>query len=205
MTAADTVDICIATPLPSSILLSVGSLLDAAWPGAEIAANHDPRVNQVIFRIPNRPPVQLSAAEAASLVREPDPEGDLEVTRLGPDGAGILTPEALASALLPVIEQAFTEFPDAENYLEIPVFSREAGKRYLLTFSRSAGQTPHELRMQAERKLDRAYADCSAAELTAIHRLLERPRPDGESDSFEAGVKAAMNVIRELSYGRRSA
>ena len=204
MSTGSDVEIRIGTPLPSSVLLTVGSLIDAAWPGAEIATNHDQRVDQVIFRIKNRPARALTEEEAEALVQAPEPDGDLEITRLGGDGVGVLTPQDVAANLLPVIEQAFEEFPDAENYLEIPVRNPANGHRYILTFARSASQTPHELRMAAEVKLEKAYADCSAAELRAVQRLLEQPRESGSEDTFEAGVRAAMEAMRGLNFGRRA-
>lgn len=47
------VDIKVATPLPSSVLLTVGALLEAAYPGAMLATNDEPYRNQGIFRIDN--------------------------------------------------------------------------------------------------------------------------------------------------------
>lgn len=204
MSTGSDVEVRIGTPLPSSVLLTIGALIDAAWPGAEIATNHDQRVDQVIFRIKNRPPRVLTAEETEALVKSPEPDGDMEITRLGGDGVGVLTPADVAANLLPVIEQAFEEFPDAENYLEIPVRNPETGHRYVLTFARSARQTPHELRMAAEVKLEKAYADCSDAELRAVQRLLEKPMEAGSDDTYEAGVRAAMDALRALNFGRRA-
>jgi hypothetical protein len=38
----------------------------------------------------------------------------------------------------------------------MPIHDPSDGRRYLLTFCRSAGQTPHELRMAAEKALTEA-------------------------------------------------
>ncbi|MCC3292521.1 hypothetical protein [Arthrobacter sp. zg-Y1110] len=200
----ETIDICIATPLPSSVLLTVGGLIDAAWPGAELATNHDGRVNQVIFRIRNRPARTVTPEEAEALILEPEPDGDVQVTSMGPAGVSVLTPADVAANLLPVIEQAFEEFPEAENYLEMPVRDPKSGHRYLLTFCRSAGQTPHELRSIAEAKLEKAYGDCSDAQIREVHRLLEQPRAINRGDTYEDGVRAAMDAMRSLNFGRRS-
>ncbi|MFC5099141.1 hypothetical protein [Amycolatopsis plumensis] len=45
-----TTDIKVATPLKSSVLLTLGNLIDAAWPGSQLVTNEDPYTKQVIFR-----------------------------------------------------------------------------------------------------------------------------------------------------------
>lgn len=46
-----TTDIKVVTPLKSSDLLTLGRLIDAAWPGSQLVANEDRFTQQVIFRI----------------------------------------------------------------------------------------------------------------------------------------------------------
>ncbi|MBG0738934.1 hypothetical protein IV500_05790 [Paeniglutamicibacter antarcticus] len=193
-----TIDIKIATPLKSSVLLTLGALIDAAWPGSHLATNTDPLTKQVIFRIDNTARVDVDDARAADLRVEPD-ESDLDVLALGPEGIKTLTPESVGSNFLPVIKAAFEANPDAENYLEFTLIDKENHERYLLTFCRSAQQTPHELRMLAEQELTQARATIHREYSAAVYGLLGHQRA-GRPDTYEAGVKAALDAARQLGF-----
>ena len=192
------VDIKVATPLPASVLLTLGSLLEAAYPGAQLATNDDRHRDQVVFRIDNAARADVDDETARGLRVEPDTE-DLDVLALGPEGVKTLTPELIADSFIPVIKAAFEQNSDALNYLEFTLRDSEHGNRYLLTFCRSAGQTPHELRMLAERKLEQARAGIHREYAEAVYGLLGRAR-DGRPDNFEAGLKAAMDAVRQLGF-----
>ena len=56
------------------------------------------------------------------------------------------------------MKASFEEFPDAENYLEQRLWDKETSKGYVMTFQRLEGQSAHELRQEAERKLATAEA-----------------------------------------------
>lgn len=192
------VDIKVATPLPSSVLLTLGALLDSAYPGAQLATNDEPFRSQVVFRIDNarRPVVDDEAA--AALRVEPD-DDDLDIIALGPEGVETLTPEIIGAGFLPVIKAAFEQNPDAANYLEFTLIDPEGRHRYLLTFCRSAQQTPHELRMKAEQELTEARGKIHREYAAAIYGLIGHPRA-GRPDSYEAGVKAALDTVRQLGF-----
>ena len=192
------VDIKVATPLPASVLLTLGSLLEAAYPGTQLATNDDRHRDQVVFRIDSAARVDVDDETARGLRVEPGTE-DLDVLALGPEGVKTLTPELIADSFVPVIKAAFEQNPDAANYLEFTLRDSEHGNRYLLTFCRSAGQTPHELRMLAERKLEQARAGIHREYAEAVYGLLGRAR-DGRPDNFEAGLKAAMDAVRQLGF-----
>ncbi|WP_026535765.1 hypothetical protein [Arthrobacter sp. H14] len=193
-----TTDIRIATPITSSVLLTLGQLIDAAWPGAQMATNEDPTVNQIVFRVDHASRTDVTDERAKSLVTDPDPDGDLELHNLGPDGVSIRTPSDVAAALLPVLESSFEVHSSAANYLEIPVHNPDTGHRYLLTFCRSKGQTPHNLRMQAEEKLEQAHTTVHRSDVTAVQTLLRGNR----SGTFEDGVKAALDALRQSAFSR---
>lgn len=103
---------------------------------------------------------------------EPD---DLEVdfVFLGPEGVKTLTPEIIGANFLPVIKKAFEMNPEAENHLEVTLIDKE--DRYLLTFRRSAQQTPHELRMAAEKELDEARGKIHRDYAATVYALLGHP------------------------------
>lgn len=195
------IDIKVATPLPSNVVLTLGALIDAVWPGSELAINEDRSRNQIIYRVNNAARRVLPDEDAAALHVEPA-TGDIDITGLGPEGVSMLTPVEVAANLLPVIKTAFEEFPDAENYLEMPVRDPETHHRYVLTFARSKAQTPHALRMSAETALTTAREDTRnethrtyASTLWAL-KLKDRA---GRPDTYEAGVTAALDAIRALS------
>lgn len=197
MTApAPTIDIKVATPLPSSVLLTLGNLIEAAWPGAELADNEDRFTSQVIFRVNTSARHVIEDAAAAALLIEPG-EDDLEITALGPKGVNTITPEIIAQNFVPVIKAAFENFPDAANYLEMPLRDPADGHRYLLTFCRSAAQTPHELRLKAERERDAAHNAVRDEYMAALSSLQRLPRGHRE-DTYAEGVRAALEALLAL-------
>ncbi|MET4144271.1 hypothetical protein [Arthrobacter sp. UYCo732] len=193
-----TVDIRIATPLPSSVLLTLGALLDSAYPGAQLATNDEKYRDQVIFRVDNAKRQTVDDVTAADLRVEPSGE-DLDIIALGPEGVRTLTPEFIADSFLPVIKAAFEMNPEAENYLEFTLIDKEDHHRYLLTFCKSAHQTPHELRKLAEQDLADARGVIHRQYAAAIYGLLGQPRA-GRPDTYEAGVKAALDAVRQLGF-----
>ncbi|GAA4035002.1 hypothetical protein GCM10023063_19140 [Arthrobacter methylotrophus] len=193
-----TTDIKVATPLKSSVLLTLGNLIDAAWPGSQLVTNEDPYTKQVIFRVDHSARVDVDDTAAADMLVEPD-EFEVDIVSLGPEGVKTLTPEFIGANFLPVIKQAFEQNPEAENYLEFTLIDKEDHQRYLLTFCRSAQQTPHELRMLAEQELTEARGKIHREYAAAIYALLGHPR-GGRPDNYEDGVKAALDAVRQLGF-----
>jgi hypothetical protein len=193
-----TTDIKVATPLKSSVLLTLGNLIDAAWPGSQLVTNDERYRDQVIFRIDNAARVDIADAEAEALRIEPG-EFEVDIVALGPEGVKTLTPEFIGSNFLPVIKEAFEQNPEAENYLEFTLIDKEDHQRYLLTFCKSKYQTPHELRMKAEQELADARSQIHREYAATIYALLGQPRA-GRPDSYEAGVKAALDAVRQLGF-----
>jgi hypothetical protein len=197
-TSESTVDIKIGTPLRSNILLTLGNLIEAVWPGAQLVTNTDQFTKQVIFRIDPDARAEVDEDEAADMFVEPD-EFDVDVLAMGPEGIQTLTPEIIGANFLPVIKAAFEQNPEAENYLEFTLIDQEDRHRYLLTFCRSAQQTPHELRMRAEQELEDARGKIHREYAATIYALLGHPRA-GRPDTYEAGVKAALDAVRQLGF-----
>lgn len=193
-----TTDIKVATPLKSSVLLTLGALIDAAWPGSQLVTNEDPYAKQVIFRVDHSTRVDVEDANVAGMRVEPG-EFDVDVVSLGPEGIKTLTPDVIGANFLPVIKEAFELNPEAENYIEFTLIDKEDRQRYLLTFCRSAQQTPHELRMLAEQELTDARGKIHREYAATIYGLLGQPRA-GRPDTYEAGVKAALDAVRQLGF-----
>ncbi|QOT19394.1 hypothetical protein [Paenarthrobacter sp. YJN-5] len=193
-----TVDIKIGTPLRSNILLTLGNFIEAVWPGAQLVTNEDKFTKQVIFRIDPAARTDVDDDEAADMFVAPD-EFDVDVLTMGPEGVQTLTPEIIGANFLPVIKEAFEKNPEAENYLEFTLIDKEDHHRYLLTFCRSAQQTPHELRMAAEQKLEDARGKIHREYAATIYALLGHPR-GGRPDTYEDGLKAALDAVRQLGF-----
>lgn len=71
----------------------------------------------------------------------------------------------LAAAYVQAAEGMLGAF-DAKNYTETRVWNRETGKPYVITFARADGQTPHELRREAERERDELRAELARRDAT---------------------------------------
>lgn len=192
---AGEIDVRIKTPLPGSVVLTLGGLIEAVWPGAQLV---DGEQGEVTFRINNTTRAAVTDAEAAALRVVPE-EDDLSIHNLGPNGISLANPVGLAIDLLANMKASFAENPDAVNYLETTIRDPDDGARYVLIFAKSAARTPHELRTLAETNLARAREDAQAANAAAVQKLLRAPRP-GKQDSFEAGVKAALDAIRQANF-----
>lgn len=114
-TESTTVDIKVAPPLPSRVLMTLGSLLEAAYPGALLATNDEPYRNQVIFRIDNAQRQDVDAQSAADMRVEPS-DDDLDILALGPEGTRRSRPRSSGQTFCPIIKAAFGQNPDAANY-----------------------------------------------------------------------------------------
>ena len=62
---------------------------------------------------------------------------------------GGVAPQILAGMLVDILDQN----PDAENYVEVKFWNEKHGN-IVVTVFRHRGKTPHELRMEAEAKLN---------------------------------------------------
>ena len=117
----------------------------------------------------------------------------------GPSGISVANPVGLAITLLENMKASFQENPEAANYLETTVRDPDDGARYVLIFAKSKAQTPHELRTRAEENLATARQDAHAANTVAVQRLLRAPAAG--ANTYEAGVKAALDAMRQLNFG----
>jgi hypothetical protein len=188
-------DVRVRTPLAGSVMMTLGRLIDAAWPGAQLV---DGEPGEVVFRITTAAKTAVDDSEAAALRIEPEGE-DLAIHRLGPSGVSMANPAGLAAFLLENMKAAFAENPDAANYLETQVVDPDTWSRYVLIFAKSKDQTPHELRTRAEENLATARQDAQTANTAAVQNLLRSPAAG--PNTFEAGVKAALDAMRQTNFG----
>ena len=179
--------------LPVDIASTVMRLLGTAYPNSQIGPA--PHRGGMVFLIPDSDRDRELPA-AADLTADPvDPgEIDLTVTDIGSGGVGFSLPKHIAELCLPIVKASFAEFPEAENYLEMKVFDSPTGDRYVLSFARSARQTPGELRRVAEQKHDRLLAELAAAAAASD----ERDDPDNLARSVGA-ILARHTPFSEVS------
>lgn len=172
-------EVRIRLPLPGSVATTLVRLIDSAWPGAVLAAS-DARWGdeEMVVLVPADAAPRKSRwwrrvrAQAPALF-------DGELSEVGPDTIGFSgdATEYLVGVLAPIVRAAFEQNTAAINYLEMPVVDQTNGARYLLTIARSAHQTPHELRTQAEVRA-RAAEDA--------HAQLVRALADARADAEDA-------------------
>lgn len=193
----DLTDIRIDGPLPASVVGTLIKLIGAAWPDAMMA---DPgRGGGLLFKVRGKAK-KVKKKNLKQLKMKPI-EDDTLVNTAGPDGISVAPPEVLAAAMLDGARAAFSEYPDAENYLESVVIDREENKRYVMIFARSKEQTPHELRMAAEQKLTTARADVADSFIRKV-QVLQRFGPGHRANTYAAGVEATLEALREMNFGR---
>ncbi len=82
----------------------------------------------------------------------------------------------------------------------MPIHDPSDGHRYLLTLCRSRNQTPHGLRMAAAHELTEVRGRVHREYAAAVWGLRSRPRSSEIEDSYDAGVKAALDVVRQLGF-----
>lgn len=142
-------DLRIRGPLPMDVAGTLLAMIASAYPGAQVQTAAAGDALHVLIPNDQRP-------------EDPElPEGlPLEVLRLDTTGLALSTPREVAAALTQVFEQVMVEH-DPENYveltIEVPRNEKDVAK-YALVFARTSDQTPHQLRQEADRRLEEARA-----------------------------------------------
>lgn len=193
-------DIAIQLPLPMSVTGTLMNLIGAAWPDAVVADNREGLLTggkHMVLRIPDAAPAAVSAEAIAAAKVEPG-EDDVDLLELGPQGISLRRPDELTAMMLQIMRAGFQEHPDAVNYLENKVYDPTTREEYVLIFARSEGQTPHELRMAAEAKLETARADVHREIMQSLLDLKGR----GGAGTFQDGIQACMDTLREQNLSQ---
>lgn len=154
----------IKLPLPMPIAGTLMKLIGTAWPEARIG--DDSYGSGMTFIIPQgAKPKRVTKAAAKAIVDDHPTDVVLpDVVEFGPNGMNTSVSRMVADQLVVAARETFTENPDALNYTETLVTDRENGARYVMIFARSPQQTPHKLRMGAERALKDAQKRNAALE-----------------------------------------
>lgn len=163
----------VGTPLPVDVFVTLGNLLELAYPGTTIQAT-PPKARwedtYTEFIIDRSKRVEVSPEQVADAVEESDGE-DVEVIGFDDDGHVQFSTPDEASLALGHIAASMLDHSGAVNYLEAEVRDAE-GNRYVVCAARSKGQTPHALKTAAEEKL--AEAEATIADLRKRVASLEK-------------------------------
>lgn len=156
----------IGLPLPLPVVSALGDMVSKAWPdaaiitdpvGAGVPAEYHSRTPQLLIRLdtskaPKR--VTKETASAAALQAAGDPDGFAELATISADGAmNVRTSEEVRRHIGESLAVAMLDA--GPNYVEWQMELPSTGERLVLVAARSPKQTPHELRMAAEARLDR--------------------------------------------------
>ncbi|WUT94725.1 hypothetical protein SUAREZ_77 [Mycobacterium phage Suarez] len=125
------------------------------------------------------------------------------LTKLSPDGVGIAPEEWLTKTWAHIARQMFEQNPAAANYTESTVFDAETGQRYVFWCARSEGQTPHELRMAAEKRAEELETENAELKLqiAIAQKTIERMRTGaGALDTEGPAAEADEGAAEPMSY-----
>ena len=162
-TTDEFVDVRIELPLPMDITATLLQVIGLTWPGTMIKDGKGQwrSDNRLVLAIPEseRHKSPKKAEKYAKAKAHLDANADSTVNHLGPSGAGFGLPAYVSELLVGMCRAQFEHFHDAENYVESEVYDRENHTRYVVICARSAEQTPHALRQQAEAERDQLRAE----------------------------------------------
>lgn len=187
MSDDELVEVAIALPLPMDIVGTLLEIVGLTWSGTVIKKGGLGQ-RELVLGIPNRQ--RHKSAKAAKKYRRKKLhlKADTEATinELDADGIVIGTPNWLSELWVGMARDMWRRFPDAPNYVESTVYDQQARQSYVFYVAKSESQTPHALRIKAEKERDRALADVAAltdrvAELEAVQQLNTPTRKGNES------------------------
>lgn len=202
----------IKLPLPMPVVGTLMKLIGTAWPDAQLG--DDSYGRGMTFIIPKGAnPKRFTKAAVKAIVDEHASNSDdlPDVLEIGPNGMNTSVSRQVADLLVVAARESLTENPDAVNYTETLVTDRENGTRYVMIFARSPHQTPHQLRMAAEGKLERALERNGALEAelaryrgpVPVNRIAEASaRHDYESS--KAAADPAWEDLDETTRSSRT-
>lgn len=151
----DWTSIQIVGPLPMGIAGALMQLIGAAWPESMIESNSRLALD---MRVPNKPAQSVDEEFIDQIRKGAEGEGH-DASFLGfRDGwVAFAPPEELCLELGQVAHAIFTAHQDAINHVEwVVTTGKEAdAPRYVLSVSKSEGQTPLAMRKEAEAEVVR--------------------------------------------------
>lgn len=158
MTLTESTKIEVKLPLALDVVRTLTEAIEAAYPGASILAD-SPVSSTITFVIPeaDRRREGGEIAVEATPAAPKDAEGFLTSMR---DGSFEIAPPEWFSRVMVSMAGDILDADDVENYVELQLAGKVNGERrsYVVIVARSHGQTPHELRKDAEARAERYKA-----------------------------------------------
>lgn len=165
---AEPATIAFNLPLPMDVVVTLTSAIGVLYPEAMMDAT-GARPNQITMQIPHdsRCRSKTAAAKIRAAKAHLEDEHEVLMRSFGPGNQmGADLPLYMADTLIAGARAAFAENPDAPNYVEYTFVDKRDSREYVVTVGRRDGQTPHQLRRQAEAERDIARA--ALARLTTM-------------------------------------
>ncbi len=165
MTADGPVVVRIELPLPMDIAATLIDIIGKTWPRTMIADDEHKSERRLALHIDQRD--RHKTAKKQQKYEEIKSYADgwvSNLTELGPNSVGVSPHEILAKMWVDLARQTFTMWPDANNYVESTVYDDETHQRYVFWVAKSDRQTPHELRQQAEARVEELQAKVAELE-----------------------------------------
>lgn len=157
---ADEVEVRIGLPLPMDVATSIVRAFAVLWPEGHFDQKRSPSGHEMVAVISDADRMTKATKKRIAAAKANSEDTSLEglLASWDPDGSLGLTLPQVANERLAEICVAMLSVADAPNYLETPVRTPD-GQRYAVAACRSMGQTPHALRMKAEKERDAALAE----------------------------------------------
>lgn len=159
----DEVEVRIGLPLPMDVAGTITRAFAILWPDGKFDQSRSPSGREMVAVITDADRMTTATKRAIAKAKMNSEDVTLEglLVAWDPDGTLGLTLPQVAQERLAEICVAMLSTAEAPNYLEIPI-TAPGGKRYAVAACRSMEQTPHALRMEAERQLAEAQAKLAA-------------------------------------------
>lgn len=157
------VEVRIGLPLPMDVAGTITRAFAVLWPDGKFDQSRSPSGREMVAVITDSDRMTNATKKAIAKAKMNSEDVTLEglLVAWDPDGTLGLTLPQVAQERLVEICVAMLSASEAPNYLECPVTTPD-GQRYAVAACRSTKQTPHELRMEAERQLAEAQAKLAA-------------------------------------------
>jgi len=170
MTSTDRTPIRIGLPLPMDLVMSLTNAIGTMYPDATMGGDGPGYGSELVLNVSHddRRPKATKKALRDAKVTSADPEDELEMAGFKNGTLTVNTPREAAERLA-TWAHTLLAGQDAANYVE-QVATDGEGRRLVLIAAWSEEQTPHELRLAAERRAEEAETRLAALTGEGGHR-----------------------------------
>jgi len=185
----DDVEVRVGLPLPLDVMTTIWQAFAVLWPGARVDTRRGTPQDLIVV-IPDGERMTEPTRGALAAAKEYSEDTSLEglLASMDPDGTIGLSLPQVANLKLAEICVAMLTASEAVNYLETPVTTKD-GQRFAVAACRSIKQTPHQLRMDAEKHLGEARD-----KLALIEAVIGQRTRDRKDSEFSREVRAILDA-----------